>query len=144
MKAKFGLLLIAVFSLGAGGGTEEKKNLDKFAGRWDLNELSFDGKELTVKFKILFKGAEGIVEGNDRVANEYAKIKFKLDPAAKPSAIDLTVTAGSQTDLNMKGIYEIKGDELRMCVKVLGNERPTEFAAPEGSSTVYLVLKRAQ
>ena len=42
----------------------------------------------------------------------------------------------------MEGIYQLKDDELKICLKVLGGDRPSEFNAPEGSSIVLMVLKR--
>ena len=138
------VLGLVVLSLGAGGsGDEQKKELAKFAGTWALGECRYDGTDHSnLKFKIVFKGDEGKVEGNDKVTNEYAKIKFTLDPTAKPKTMDLTVSAGSQTDAKMEAIYEFKDNELRICAKVFGTGRPKEFDAPDGSSTVLIVLKR--
>jgi uncharacterized protein (TIGR03067 family) len=144
MKTKICFLLVTVLLLGAGGGDDaRKKELAKLAGAWTLDELTYDGDKLKLKFKVVFKGNEGAVEGNESVQNEYAKIKFKLDPAAKPKTMEITVSAGSQTDATMEAIYELKGDELRICAKVFGKGRPRDFAAPDGSSTVLVVLKRA-
>src|ERR1700686_5870115 len=144
MKWKVACLVVVALSLGAGGRTEDqKKELSKFAGTWSLGSCRYDGEDHSkLKFKIVFKGDEGKVEGNDKVTNEYGKIKFKLDAKATPRTIDITVSAGSQTDATMKGIYEFKDDELRICAKVFGTERPKEFDAPDGSSTVLIVLKR--
>lgn len=142
MKLNAGLVVIALLSLGAGGAGDAKKDLDKLNGTWSVSELTYDGKVQNLKFNFVFKGGEGVVEGNDRVKNEYARVRFKLDPDAKPNAVDITIIGGSQTDATMKGIYEIKGNELRLCAKVFGTDRPTEFAAPEGSSIVLLTLTR--
>lgn len=143
MKAKLGCAFIAVLLLGAGDATDVKKETAKLQGTWNLHAITYDGEELKLKFKIVFKGNEGVVEGNDQVQTEYAKIKFKIDPAAKPKSLDITVIGGSQTDATMQGIYELKDDELRICAKVFGKDRPSEFKAPEGSATVLLVLKKA-
>jgi uncharacterized protein (TIGR03067 family) len=144
MKWKSGLLFVVVLVLGAGGAADDqKKELAKFAGTWNLSELTFSGEEHKLKFNVVFKGNEGVVEGNDDVKREYAKIKFMLDPTAKPKIMDITVAAGSQTDAKMEGIYEFKDGDLRMCVKVFGKDRPTEFASPADSSIVLLVLKKA-
>ncbi len=143
MKTKLGLLVIAILSLAAGDTADAKKELEKFAGTWESSELIYNGKEHKLKFKIVFKGDQGVVQDNEKVTNEYARIKFQLDSAAKPRAMDITIVAGSQTDAKLEGIYELKGDELRICAKVFGNDRPTEFAAPDGSSIVLLTLKRA-
>jgi uncharacterized protein (TIGR03067 family) len=143
MKCKLVGILLVSLSIGAGGGSDaEKKEFAKFAGVWSVGDLKYDGEEHKLKFKIVFKGNEATVEGNDQVTNEYSKIKFKLDPSANPKTMDITVSAGSQTDATMKGIYELKDDELRICARVFGTERPKEFASPDGSSTVLLVLKR--
>src|SRR5262245_3284918 len=107
MKATIGLGLIALFTFG-GGNDDAKKELEKFAGTWDVAGLTYDGKEHNLKFKIVFKGSEGVIEGNDKVTNEYSKIKIKLDPAMKPMRVDITIAGGSQTDATMKGIYELK------------------------------------
>ena len=143
MKAKYAALFLPLLAFGAGGGPEAKTDLGKFAGAWTVSELKYDGEVHKLKFKITFKGDVGIVEGNDEVQREYARIKFKLDPASSPKNMDISVVGGSQTDSKMVGVYELKDDELRLCVKVFGTDRPKEFAAPDGSSTVLLVLKRA-
>src|SRR5262245_58456328 len=143
MRTAIGLSVISVFFLGSATAQDAKKDLEKLAGRWDVTELTYNGKEHNLKIKIIFKGAEGVVEGNDKVTNEYAKIKIKLEPDTKPRGMDITIVAGSQTDATMEGIYELKNDELRICAKVFGKDRPTEFAAPAGSSIVLMTLKRA-
>ncbi len=143
MHAKLGCALIGILFLGAGDGTDAKKETAKFQGAWNLSAITYDGEELKLKFKIVFKGDEGVVKGNDKVADEYAKIKFKLDPAAKPRSIDITVTGGTQTDSGMKGIYEFKDGDLHICAKVFGDGRPSEFSSAEGSNIVLLVLKKA-
>ena len=143
MKSKIVGIVVVVISLGAAvAPAADKKELAKFAGIWALQELTYDGEVHKLKFNVVFKGGEGRVEGNDSVQSEYAKIKFKLDPSAKPQTIDITVAAGSQTDSTMEAIYELKDDELRICAKVFGTGRPKEFASPNGSSVVLLVLKR--
>jgi uncharacterized protein (TIGR03067 family) len=143
MRAKLGCALIAIILLGAGQATDEKKEAAKLQGTWNLDAITYDGEELKIKFKIVFKGNEGVVEGNDRVQTEYAKIKFKLDPASTPRGMDITITGGSQTDATMKGIYELKDGELRICAKVFGTDRPSEFKSADGSSIVLLTLKKA-
>jgi uncharacterized protein (TIGR03067 family) len=143
MKTKISCLLIAALTLSAGSAQDAKTDLAKIAGAWTVDGVIYDGEEHKLKFKIVFKGNEGTVLENDQITNEYAKIKVKLDSSAKPKSMDITVSAGSQTDATMEGIYELKGDELRICAKVFGKDRPKEFAAPDGSMTVLLTLKRA-
>ena len=144
MKTKVLCIFAVALSLGAGEAPDGlKKELGKLAGTWSVHELTYDGEDHSkLKFKVVFKGNEGAVQGDDSVKDQYSKIKFKIDPSAKPKTMDITIAAGSQTDATMEAIYEVKDDELRICAKVVGKDRPKEFAAPEGSNTVLLVLKR--
>lgn len=122
------------------------KELGKLQGSWTTATVTYNGKEYFGEGKpglrFIFKGDTADVEGNDRVKKEYAKLRFKLNPDSKPALVDLTVTLGVQAEAIMEGIYELKDDELKICVKVFGIDRPTAFAAPAGSSTALVVLKR--
>jgi len=73
MKWKLACIAVVALSLGAGGtADDEKKELAKFAGAWSLASCYYDGTDHNkLKFKIVFKGDEGKVEGNDAVTNEY-------------------------------------------------------------------------
>jgi uncharacterized protein (TIGR03067 family) len=139
-------ILVLPLLLGADKAEDAiKKDLAKFEGSWKTESIEYNGKQfddLAKQMRFVFKGDTASVEGNDRVAEEYAKLKFKIDPSTTTKLVDVTVTAGIQKDAVMEGIYEIKGDELRLCLKVQGSDRPTEFKAPDGSSTALIVLKR--
>ena len=83
------------------------------------------------------------VAGDGKVRKEYAKLAMKLDAASMPKCMDLTVAEGIQKTAEMEGVYELKRDTLRICVKVFGGkDRPGEFQSPEGSSIVLLTLSR--
>jgi uncharacterized protein (TIGR03067 family) len=121
-----------------------KKDLDALQGAWAVEGLEYNAKDVKDTYKISFvvKGDVLIVEGDDKVRKEYAKLALKLDPSTTPKSVDLTVAGGVQKDAVLEGIYELKGDELRLCVKVFGKDRPTEFKSPDGGSVALLTLKR--
>ena len=145
MHAKMTLLLVVGLMAGGADPKREKTELEKFQGTWSVSELTYNGKDHSkLKINFVFKGKEAVVEGNDKVKKEYARIKFAIDPSTMPKIFDITVADGVQQDAAMEGIYEFKGDELRICAKVFGKDRPNEFAAPDGSSIVLMVLTRAQ
>ena len=97
--------------------------------------------------KVMFGRAGGTVNYRLRLANAKD---------GQPSAIDLIVGE----DVVLKGIYELKGDDLKLCVvnrlycqdndgrlvakKAAGTARPTDFATKDGGKTVYFLLKRVQ
>ncbi len=149
------LMLTAATVLGSAGGETKdkdkdpaKKDLDALQGSWTSTVVTYNGKDFLAEGKsplrFVFKGNEATIEASEAVKKEYGKIKVKLDPTTMPRVIDITVSAGVQLDAVIEGIYELKKDELRICAKVFGNERPTEFASPAGSSIVLLVLKRSE
>jgi uncharacterized protein (TIGR03067 family) len=146
MKTKAVLILVAVIAIAADDPKEAvKKELDKIQGSWTAESIHFNGKEYADgqgKIKLVFKGDQATVEAAAKVKKEYAKMTMKLDPSTDPKCIDITVTAGVQKDVVMEGIYELKGDELRICAKVFGKDRPGKFESTDGSSVVLIVFKR--
>jgi uncharacterized protein (TIGR03067 family) len=66
--------------------------------------------------------------------------KMKLDSAKTPKEIDLTHhQAGVPA---WPGIYEINGDDLKICLDLDGKSRPTEFKTKPDDKHLLLVLKR--
>jgi len=121
-----------------------RKELAALEGTWILQSLQFDGKDLTGDYKLslVIKGETATVEGNDEVKMEYTRIGLKLDPSTMPKCLDLRVVGGTQKDSVLEGIYELKGDELKLCVKVLGKDRPGKFESPDGESIALVTFKR--
>jgi uncharacterized protein (TIGR03067 family) len=126
---------------------DSKKDLEKLQGAWTISKITFDGGEVPAdvvsKLRFEVKGDQWAVKGDDDVVEEYGKATVKLDATAKPQLIDFHVGEGSNKDADIEGIYEWTGpDEIKICAKVIGKERPTEFASPEDSRTVLMVLMR--
>jgi uncharacterized protein (TIGR03067 family) len=144
MRVKALGILAVVLLLGADDAA--KKDQEKLQGTWETAAINYNGNEQAndIKLKLVFNGKEVRVEGSDEVEKDYAKFTYKLDPSTNPRAIDITVSAGNQKDTTLEGIYEVKGDELRLCVKVIGKERPAKFASPEGENIALVVLKRVK
>jgi len=141
------LLILAGSLLPAADAKEDvKKVVDQVQGGWTTTSLIFNGKDVSgeayAKLRFVFKGNEAALEGNDQVKKEYARLAFQFDPSTSPRLLDITIKAGTQKDLKVEGIYELKGDELKICVRVTGNERPADFTSAEGSQVALLVLKR--
>jgi uncharacterized protein (TIGR03067 family) len=139
------LFIFLIISQGSGSAQEAKKELAKFQGTWNVSQLTYNGKVIEgekANFKLVFKKDKFTVEGNDAVKKEYATIFFKVDTGSMPRLFDMTVLGGVQKGVDIEGIYEFKDEELRICAKVFGKERPTKFESSEGSSVVLLMLKR--
>src|SRR5262249_47022751 len=124
-----------------------KNDQDKMQGVWETTAMEVNGQDMHangVRLKFSFKGNKITVDGDEEIKKDYGAFSFKLDPDKKPKAIDMTVTAGERKDTVIEGIYEFKGDALRICSKLDAKERPKEFKSPEGENIVLMVLKRAK
>lgn len=126
------------------GDNPAKKEQEKLQGAWTIERLDFNGQDVTdkYKFQVAIKGNRISVEGNDAVQKDYGQVEFKLDPRTTPPCIDLTVSVGGQKGATLEGIYQVKGNELKLCVQVFGNERPGKFESPAGKSVALVVLKK--
>ncbi|MFN4259985.1 MAG: TIGR03067 domain-containing protein [Gemmataceae bacterium] len=144
MKWFLALVLGGVLVNGVCAEDAAKKDLNALQGRWVVQVLHFNGNDVSNKYKfaLVFKDNVATLEGNDAVKKEYAKIAFQLDPSTTPPCLDLKIVGGAQQDAVIEGIYELKGDSLRICVNVFGNERPGEFKSPAGGSIALVTLKR--
>ena len=60
---------------------------------------------------------------------------FKIDPTKRPRRMDATTPAGEVS----LGIYEVEGDDYRVCFAPPGEERPRAFGSEPGSGYIYQV-----
>lgn len=63
---------------------------------------------------------------------------FKLDATKKPKETDWTHAAGPSKGKTFKGIYDLRGDELRVCLSD-GDDRPAEFRSNRHHFVMNLV-----
>jgi RNA polymerase sigma factor (sigma-70 family) len=89
--------------------------------------------------KLVFEGTTcKIVAPNGMVA----PMTFTLNPTTNPKQIDLVISVPQPTPA--RGIYEVTGDELRLCyTAVRGEPRPTEFVSPRNTRVLLYHLRRA-
>jgi uncharacterized protein (TIGR03067 family) len=146
MKARALLVVACALLVAADDAADKaaKQEVAKLQGTWKATTLEYNGKDIANKYPIqlVFKDDLATVGSSKEVEKEYTKITFKPDPSTDPKCVDLIIAAGIQKDAKLEGIYKIKDDELTICAKVFGMERPTEFASKEGSSIVLIVLKK--
>jgi RNA polymerase sigma factor (sigma-70 family) len=137
-----------------------KKDLELLQGTWNINTMGWGGKslpkELMTGYKFVFAGTRLTWEGAIGMQSMRGKVTamdgvfpcdFKIDPGQNPKHIDITlhlkkVKKGDRTVL---GIYEIKGDTLKVYYFASNTgRRPTEFATKDNRNIGYIVLTRAK
>jgi uncharacterized protein (TIGR03067 family) len=113
-------------------------------GVWVAQSMEVDGKpapEDAVKgTRFTFKGDKLFVRENFADDSE-AECACAIDPKQSPKQLDFAPPKGGAPVL---GIYEVKGDELRVCFRQADSKegRPTAFATKGGSKLVLIVFKR--
>jgi uncharacterized protein (TIGR03067 family) len=138
------LVLTAGLSLTADDGNKEPVDMAyaKLEGTWQVVSLEVDGAKVpneTVKeSKLIIKGKEFTMK--EKIATY--KGTFSIDPGKKPNTIDIKFTEGPEKGNTSLGIYELDGDDLKLCLSVTSKERPTEFTAKNKSGHGFEVLKR--
>jgi uncharacterized protein (TIGR03067 family) len=120
----------------------DAKDASAMEGTWLPSSAELAGKpfpeEVRKTIKLVIKGDKYTVTVGKAVDQGTAK----LNPSAKPKALDITGTDGPNKDKTFKAIYELDGDTLRICYDLSGKGRPTEFATKEGTHLFLVTYKR--
>ena len=120
-----------------------KSDLDRLQGTWTLVSAVWDGKPLdedeAKRITIVFEG------DRFRFPREAAEATsqrgtIKIDATKRPRQMDATSPMGKVTP----GIYEVEGDDYRVCFASPGKERPLAFGSKPGSGYIYEVWRRAK
>jgi uncharacterized protein (TIGR03067 family) len=111
---------------------------DLIQGTWRIVRLEADGrpeKEANyVGNTFTFRGNKAFLKEGKHPPIEFG---FELDPSATPRTIDLS----ARTKI-LPGIYQLKGDELRLCLSL--EDRPTDFITRRGDKHELFVLQRVK
>ncbi len=120
------------------GESQSKTDRERIVGNWFIiNDDSQRRGEMWVitEDSILMHAKDG-----GAIAHHYA---HRLDDSKEPKQIDITVSLIKGPTVGViKGIYDLEGDELRLCLGEIGKDRPAAF--PEKPKLgELLVLRRA-
>jgi uncharacterized protein (TIGR03067 family) len=158
MKTLSPTFLVFCLSLGAVGMTDDVKG-DKamIQGTWKVVFIEESSRKVPpchldrtlrgfeeLQIRVVITKDRYTVKAKDLI---FGSKPYKLDPARKPSWFDLgsvRTPEGEELGPNL-GIYELKGDDLKICFGKSGKDRPTSFDSSQDSAIdVLLILKREQ
>lgn len=97
-------------------------------------------KEILDSMKLIVKDGNYTV----RVGEGSDEGTVKHDPAKSPKTMDITGTKGPNEGKTFLAIYELKGDELRVCYDLSGKSRPAEFATKPDTQLFLVKYRRAK
>jgi uncharacterized protein (TIGR03067 family) len=130
MKPRLLIVLVAGLLLAA---DDAKKDVQKFQGEWTLVSAKRDGQDIPEE---MIKGIKRTIKGDDysvtRDGETLLKGKFKVDPSKKPKTIDLTFKDQSGAEVTALGVYDLDGDNLKICYSNPGKDRPKDFVSETG------------
>jgi uncharacterized protein (TIGR03067 family) len=147
MKRLLGVfLLLGGFPAGAADKKDDpvKDAMEKLQGTYRCLSLETDGMkgdaDRIKRLKLVVKDKKWTVYIDDKVSTLAT---FTVDPAKKPKAIDMTGTMGGDKGVKYLGIYELNGDDLKLCV---GDDktRPKVFDGKKGTRRQFEVWTRVK
>jgi uncharacterized protein (TIGR03067 family) len=118
----------------------------KLQGAWTATQAVRDGKAAddVVGNRLSFTGNRFQIQSRD--GKPLYSGTVRLDPSAKPAAIDFAHTEGALKGKAWQGIYTLDGETLKVCDNApnLDKGRPAAFEATSGSGYVLITFKRAK
>ena len=116
---------------------------DNIEGTWVPSAAELGGKkfpdEVRKSIKLEIKGDQYTAT----VGTVPDRGTCKLNPSAKPKALDITGTEGPNKGKTILAIYERNGDTMRVCYDLSGKSRPAEFKTTAGTQ-LFLVEYKLQ
>ncbi len=108
-------------------------------GAWIVVSGQTNGKaeDDMIDTKVIFQGNKLTIQRS--ATGETDKATFTIDPKASPATIDIK---GGDEGTTVPGIYELSGDQLKICFRKGEGDRPAEFDSKPNSHVQLLVLKR--
>jgi uncharacterized protein (TIGR03067 family) len=126
-----------------------KKDVDALQGNWVVVGRQVLGKKATrkeleeVPTYVVIEGNQGRAWMEDKgKKGDMSEGTIKIDPAAKPKAVDITYTRGLLKGWTVPAIYELDGDNLKVCFAWQTKDRPTEFAGDPDGKAILVIYKR--
>jgi RNA polymerase sigma factor (sigma-70 family) len=119
------------------------------AGTWKLRHIETRGEPLLNPDQ-LANARVTFTDGRAKVAGFQVSFirdfAFRIDPVKSPKEIDVTFLEGPMEDRAFQGIYVIRKDEVRICLrlKTIERGRPRGFVTNGGDTLYTLILDRAE
>jgi uncharacterized protein (TIGR03067 family) len=151
---RFALAACAFVAADEPGAEAVKREWRKLEGTWTVTKMEVEGKSLLEKGKpvpkFTIKDGKITSDAKDVPRDEKRDSStIKLDPGRKPKTITIPNFHGGdpKKGITLIGIYELKGDELKVCaqevetakLKERERERPKAFDSKQG---VLVILRR--
>ena len=114
----------------------------KLEGEWVVETIE-GPKDDTPPGTLTVRIANGKISIKEAKRERPEDAASTADPSKKPATIDIHPDRGAKVQV-VQGIYEVKGDTLKLCFGRDGVDRPTEFKGDAAKGIMFLTLKRVK
>ena len=126
-------------------GEEPVPDIKQLQGTWEVVEFTANGKVIPEKGRQGMKFEVTDTTMHMSARGREASFQIKLNTSVTPNTIDYTALEGTFKDKTNYGIYELKGDELKLCMHNKDADKPpTAFKSVEGDNVALFVLRRVK
>jgi uncharacterized protein (TIGR03067 family) len=139
------LVLVALISwlpanARGGDGKDDRKLME---GTWLAVEAELGGQKFPDEVRKTVRLTLSDGKYTVKVGEQIDKGTAKLEPTARPKAMDITGTDGPNKGKTFLAIYELTGDTLRVCYDLAGTKRPAGFKTVKDTQQFLVTYKRA-
>jgi uncharacterized protein (TIGR03067 family) len=138
----FRLVLLSCLLVGCRGpdAADSAEDAKQWQGTWKLVSCTYDGEPQMADMQWVVNGDHYNIRLNQRLGED--PYPFKLDASQKHIDVTHHETPKGTYGGKLTGIYEIKGDSLRVCYDLTGQQYPGSFDATKGSRQVLYQFQR--
>jgi len=138
----------ALLVVGVGGaGADDAAGKKQIEGTWELVGVTRGGKERPAdkeRTTITFAAGTMTMKGLAKDGGEKQKAaQYTVDTTKTPNWIDIDARDGDKKE-KVLGLYEVKGDTLRLAMGRPDGDRPASLESKEGEKSTVARLKRVK
>ncbi len=128
---------------------EKVKDDEAILGTWKIEKFDNGGgpgappQSDIDKMRFVFE-KDGVLRMTGGPGGEDMKGTFKLDPAAKPKAIDLVMSPPGHQPDTLLGLYELDGDTLKLCITSGPSKVRPEQIKADGKDIAVVTFTRVK
>ncbi|HZN36409.1 MAG TPA: TIGR03067 domain-containing protein [Pirellulaceae bacterium] len=123
-------------------GAAAADDKQQWQGTWTMVSCIANGESTEGNVQWVVSGDAYKIRIDGKLGSD--RYPFQLDASKKRIDVNHHDTPPGTWGGKLKGIYEIKGDTLKVCYDLKGQRYPTSFAAGPGSGQVIYQFRRAR
>lgn len=127
------------FSSADAQSTDKERRPGSILGKWTVVSTTGENRKAPAQMKDAQIVITDKLISLSLKSGHEVKFSYKLDPTKSPKTIDTVTAKGENPDMH-RGIYDLKGDRLRLCLAITPKARPDRFDPKLG---MLHVLRRA-